>query len=253
MLVGGPRRLSPVLLTVVLVAIGLVTPGPAAAAQSDSDKYGTLKVADLRTNGTRCVKEVVEYVPTSKIFDWTLEVSVSDSNGDDVAGFELNPTTRKRTFTLCPHRERAGHFRVDGHLNGNSESDPTGGCCSVSNAYDSVFTFRVIDRKPTRLTVTVARSTSENCPGFEAKPRHCSVVKGRLTRSGKPWGWDYVQIQAYKKGKWVRQAWGRGDGLGRVTWYATITAKEKKLKFRLFFETHDYAKGSVSRTFTMKY
>lgn len=234
-------RTKGLFLTFVLVLGVLAAAAGPASAYNDSNTYGTLKVVDLTTNGTVCVNEVVEFVPTASLSDWTMSVSVSDSNGDEVTQFELDAATTTHSFTLCPHRERAGYMRVYGYISG------------VGTAYNSGFNFRVIDRQPTALTVAVTRSYAKACPGFEVRPKHCSRVTGTLTRAGKPLAWDWVQIQAYKNGKWVRQAWGRTNGLGKVTWYVTITRRETRLKFRLFYPTHDYAKWSVSRSFRVYY
>jgi hypothetical protein len=246
------RNLSVVLLSVIVGAFGLAVVAPMAGATNGSSPYGTLKVSDLTTNATRCVTEKVEFVPGSTLVDWQLTVEVNDSNGDLFVAFTLNAISLTRSFTLCPGRDVAGYFQVSGYLQGTTAPTPPGsGCCDIATYTDSEFTFRVIDRKPTALAVKVTRSHSTTCP--LRKTRHCSRVSGKLTRVGKPLPWEWVQIQAYKRGKWARLAWGHCDGLGRVSWYVTISRKETRLKFRLHYDVHDYAKASTSRAFKLEY
>jgi hypothetical protein len=252
-LVRELHRTHAVLLTLTLVVLALVGLAGTASANVDTDRYGTLKAQDRTTNGTTCVDEVIEFVPAADIVDWTLDVDVDNTtSAASFPSFSLDAAHLTHTMRLCPGQDPTGDYRLDGRLQGNLAPTPPGdGCCQFSNGYDAYFTFRSIDRKPTAITVKVARSNSVQCPLRRTK--HCSRVSGRITRAGKPLKWDYVQIQAYKRGKWRRQAWGRSDGLGRVAWYVTITKNEKRLKFRLRYEASDYAKGSVSPTFRVKY
>lgn len=242
--------------TAVLTAVTLVLAGasgflaPTASAVNDSDQYGTLVAPDRTATGTACVTSVVEFKPSATITAWTLSVAVGTPSAGELPSFTLTPASPKKSITLCPGRNLAGNYGLDGYLSAYRVSDAG----QVTATYDAYINFRVIERKPTALAVSTARSTSAaNCPGFESRPKHCWKVVGKLTRAGKPYAWAYVQIQAYKGGRWVRQAWGRTNGLGKVTWFATVTRRESSLKWRLYFPRSDHAKASVSRTFTLKY
>jgi hypothetical protein len=246
------RNVSAVVLTLGLGMAGIVVAQPAvalpAAVRGDTDAHGTLSVNDVTVMGKGCGTVVVSFAPSVDLVDWSLDVDLDNSiRNDERIKFQLDATHLSHPITLCGVRDLPGGFRVVGYLQGYLES--TGN--QVAVRYNTYFDYRVIDRKPTAITVKVTRSHAKRCP--LGKTAHCSLVSGKVTRAGKPVKWDYVQIQAYKRHKWVRQAWGRCDGLGRVSWYVTITKKERKLKLRLFYPTSDLAKWSVSKTFKAKY
>jgi hypothetical protein len=239
------------LLSGVGVGAGSLASPAAAGTRSDTSRYGTLTVSDVTITGG-CGSTQVRFAPAADLVDWNLGVSAkSVLTTDPAIHLAFDPEHLTRTLTLCAGRNGTGGYRVDGYLTGNLGESAPDLCCEVADGYDTFLDFRVINRRPTTLTVKVARSHSKSCPLGQTK--HCSRVTGKLLGSGKPLTWEYVQIQAYKRGKWVRQAWGRTDGLGRASWYVVITKKERNLKFRLYFPVQDYAKASASRAFKVKY
>lgn len=243
------RRFLGVSALVLLVAVAPTMP---ASAQGSAGDFGTLSMPDtaIARNATssHCASATVSFTSNGKLEDWRVSLessTVNWSKGPDVLLTEAKPSA---TITFCTGKHSTGTYVYQGHVQGHligQNSYPLG-------SLSAKIRFGVAQRTPSTLTASVVRSRAKaNCP--LRKTAHCSKLTGRLRAGGKPIGFTFVGIQAYKRGAWRQQTAARTDGLGRVVWYVTITKKERRTRFRLSYRGSDLTKYAVSRPFRLKY
>lgn len=211
--------------------------------------YGTLAMPDFATaDGTRCASATITFTATEAIEDWQVDLESFTPNSTAGPIVLLTEAAPSQTVTFCTDHDQLGTYSYRGHLH----SHLIGENSYPIESYEGAVTFRITTKSPSALTVAVVRSHARSrCP--YGKVAHCSKVTGKLVSVGRPIPWSWVQIQAYRGNKWVRQAWGRTDGLGRVVWYVTVTTRQRNWKFRLRFSGNDLSKVSVSRSFRVYY